>query len=51
VYNDLKDGKPEEKLAAMEKLSLLAKDPTFSMEFIQNNGQDLIKQFVQDGRL
>lgn len=47
----MKDGKPEDKLLAMDKLSTLARDITFSMEFITNEGQELIKNFVQEGKL
>ncbi|XP_061162842.1 engulfment and cell motility protein 1-like isoform X2 [Saccostrea echinata] len=52
IYETLKDGKGsgEEKLAAMEKLSNLASDITFAMEFITNEGQELIKQFIREGK-
>lgn len=51
VYITLKEGKPEEKMGAMEKLSGLSADITFAMEFITNEGLDLIKQFVRDSKL
>lgn len=51
VYTTLKEGKPEEKMGAMEKLSRLSADITFAMEFITNEGLDLIKQFVRDSKL
>ncbi|XP_048781114.1 engulfment and cell motility protein 1-like isoform X3 [Ostrea edulis] len=50
IYETMKDGKPEDKLLAMDKLSTLARDITFSMEFITNEGQELIKNFVQEGK-
>lgn len=50
VYITLKEGKPEEKMGAMEKLSGLSADITFAMEFITNEGLDLIKQFVRDSK-
>nr|XP_034337999.1 engulfment and cell motility protein 2 isoform X4 [Crassostrea gigas] len=50
VYITLKEGKPEEKMGAMEKLSRLSADITFAMEFITNEGLDLIKQFVRDSK-
>ncbi|XP_062571542.1 engulfment and cell motility protein 1-like isoform X3 [Saccostrea cucullata] len=52
IYDTLKDGKSagEEKLAAMEKLSNLASDITFAMEFITNEGHELIKQFIREAK-
>lgn len=43
VYIILKEGKLEEKMGAMEKLSRLSVDIIFVMEFIINEGFDFIK--------
>ncbi|XP_078337383.1 engulfment and cell motility protein 2-like isoform X3 [Crassostrea virginica] len=50
IYSTLKEGRPEDKMGAMEKMCALSPDITFAMEFITNEGLDLIKQFVRDTR-
>ncbi|KAL5021432.1 hypothetical protein ScPMuIL_000587 [Solemya velum] len=48
---DVLKGPKTERLEALKKLSILAGDSTFSMEFINRNGHDLIIEFVTSGQL
>jgi len=50
ISEKLKDGKSEEKLDSLKRLSNLSSDSTFAMEFINKNGHQQIIKFVTDGR-
>ncbi|XP_050300892.1 engulfment and cell motility protein 1 [Anthonomus grandis grandis] len=49
ILHKLNNGTPEEKAAAMSKLSILSADMTFALEFINKHGLTLITKPIEKG--